>query len=83
MEASSASKILGGFAKSGGSTSEEAIYYLAVILMKLGLGTVNGCLDGFNMQYVRLMLTDKAAMEDFCTKVGVDYWSNYAGVRNE
>jgi len=81
MEAKDASRILGGFAKKGGSTSEKAIYDLAVVLMKLGLGTVNGCLDGFNMAYVRLMLTDQEAMENFCKEVGVDYWSSYAGVQ--
>lgn len=81
MEAQDASRILGGFAKNGGSTSEEAIYDLAVVLMKLGLGTVNGCLDGGNNGLVRLLLTDKEAMKDFCNRVGVDYWSKYAGVQ--
>lgn len=72
--------MLARFAKSGGSTSEEAIYDLAVILTKLGLGTVNGCLDGFNLPAVQVLLTDTQAMKDFCKGVGVSYWSNYAGV---
>ena len=64
---------LGRFAKANGSTSEVAIHNLAVMLQKLGFGSVIGCLDLGNKAAVLAMLSSRQSIEMFVREPGVRY----------
>ena len=65
--------VLGRYAKANGSTTEVAIHNLAVVLQKLGLGTVTGALDLGNRKAVLEMLSTPQSMEMFVRETGVRY----------